>query len=143
MWNADPLILEFVGKLNAVAELFPQVFKIETVQLLGGGVLLDGLMRGLFENRKECLTHHGGVDVVHAGSEDLAPHQWILFLFQQLFVHDHFGENRRSFRQRKRGVLGQNRVVFGHHAVDGMAQFVGDGGDVTHLVGIVQQDVGG
>ena len=92
--DADPLILELLRHLHAVAELFLQIFKIEAVQLLGGGVLQDGLMRGLFKDYEVGLPHHRRVDVVHAGGQNLAPHQRLLLLGQELVVHHHFGENR-------------------------------------------------
>ena len=38
---------------------------------------------------------------------------------------------------------GQNRMIFGQHCVDGVAQFVGQSGYIADFAGVVEQHKGG
>ena len=89
------------------------------------------------------LAQDGRVDVVDGGGQQLAAGERIGLLAQQPVGHQHLGEHRGGLGQRQRGVLGEAGAVARQHAVDGVAELVGEGGHVAHPAGVVDQHPGG
>ena len=77
-------------------------------------------MGGSFEGDKRGLPHDRGIDIVQLVDEQALLYGSIGFGGHQGIGENPFAEDRGRFRQRQRGVEGEDIVLLGHHGVDGM-----------------------
>ncbi len=108
--------------------------------MLGRAAGVNRLVGRQLEADEVGLAHDSGIDVVHRRGQQLPSHEWILLLGQQPIGQQHLGEDRGGLGQRQGRMLGQQRMVLGHHAVDRMTQLVGQSGHIPHPAGVVDQD---
>ncbi len=100
-------------------------------------------MRLPLEHHEICLAHYRGVHVVHGTGKHVTSYKRVL-LFRLEAVHEqHFREDRRGLCHGQRGVERKHRVLLGEHGMDGVAQFVRQGGHLPGLSGIVGKHPGG
>ena len=112
-------------------------------QLVGRAAGADGVVGLDLEEHEVGLAQHRGVDVVDGGGQQLAAGERVGLLAQQAVGHQHLAEHRGGLGERQRGVLGEARVAARQHAVDGVAELVGERRHVAHPAGEVDQHPGG
>ena len=139
MGDRQPLVAELGRQVDAVAKLLAQVPHVDLRQLVGGAAGEDRRVRVDLEEHEVGLPQHGRVDVVHGGGQQLAAGEGIGLLAQQPVGDQHLGEDRGGLGERQRGVLGEAGAVARQHAVDGVAELVGQGRHVAHPAGEVDQ----
>ena len=115
MGDAHPLVLELFADLQTVAKLLGQIRHINRVEFFGRFVLENGGVGCLLKKDEVGLAHDCGVDVVHRAGQKVPPHSRVFLLGQQFVGHYHFRKDRSGLGQGQGGVLGQHRVMLGHH----------------------------
>ena len=130
MRDGNPLVFELVAHVHRVAKFLPQVFKVELRKLVNRRVLDYPDVRVALKDGEVNLAQDGGKRVVQLPKEDIFLDGGVCFALEHQVSQGHFAECGGGFRQGQAGVLGIERVLFSHHGMHGVPEFVRHGGDV-------------